>query len=158
MTLALQNEQDTASREIVVSRLMDARRELVFEAWTKQEHLEHWWGPNGFTTTTQKMDLRPGGQWRQVMHGPDGTDYPNLLEYVDIVPPERIVYKHSGNDDPAADFVTTILFENENGKTRLTMQLLFSSAEARNQNVAKYGSIEGGKQTLGRLARYVESM
>ena len=71
----------TADREIVVTRLIDAPRELVFEAWTDPKHVDKWWGPRGFTSTTSEMDVRPGGIWRLVMHGPDGRDYPNHIVF-----------------------------------------------------------------------------
>ena len=66
-------------RSIIGTRVFDAPRELVFSAFTDPKHLAEWWGPNGFTTTTHAFDLRPGGKWRFVMHGPDGRDYQNLI-------------------------------------------------------------------------------
>ena len=152
---------DTADREIVIQRLINAPRELVFEVWTNQEHLEKWWGPNGFTTTTSEFDFRPGGVWFHTMHGPDGTDYPNEVYYEEIVPPERIVYAHGGGDAPGVDdaqFHATITFEDENGKTRLTMKSLFKTAKQRNHVVEKYGAIEGGKQHLANLEEYVHTL
>ena len=68
-------------RSIVLSRMLQAPREQVFELWTSPEHLANWWGPNGFTLTTHEADIRPGGVWRFTMHGPDGVDYPNVLRY-----------------------------------------------------------------------------
>jgi len=76
-----------SDREIVTTRVVDAPRELVFRAWTEPEHVGQWWGPNGFTSTIQEMDVRPGGVWRLVMHGPDGTDYPNESIYLEVVRP-----------------------------------------------------------------------
>ena len=78
---AMTTDPALAARSIVTTRLVDAPRDLVFEAWSDVEHLKHWWGPNGFTTTTSEFDFRPGGVWRFVMHGPDGTDYPNLIVF-----------------------------------------------------------------------------
>ena len=86
-------------REIVLSRLIDAPQELVFDAWTDPEQVGQWWGPSGFTTTTHKMEVKPGGVWRFVMHGPDGRDYQNKITYLEIVPPERLVYRHGGDED-----------------------------------------------------------
>ena len=68
---------DTSDREIVISRVFDAPRTLVFKAWTDPQHLAHWWGPNSFSLTTHEMEFKPGGVWRFVMHGPDGCDYQN---------------------------------------------------------------------------------
>ena len=85
---------DTSDREIVVTRVFDAPRALVFKAWTDPKHLAHWWGLNGFSITTYEMDFKPGGVWRFVMHGPDGRDYQNKNVYVEIAEPERLVYRH----------------------------------------------------------------
>ena len=90
---------ETDPRSIIGSRVFDAPRELVFAAFTDPKHLAQWWGPNGFTTTTHSFDFRPGGVWRFVMHGPDGRDYQNRVTYDEIVPPERIVYRHGGGED-----------------------------------------------------------
>lgn len=82
------NNGDTADREIVISRLIHAPRELVFKVWTDPKHVAHWWGPNGFTNTIHEMDVRPGGVWRFIMHGPDGVDYPNKIVYKEVVKPQ----------------------------------------------------------------------
>ena len=86
-------------REIVISRLIDAPQERVFDAWTDPEQVVQWWGPNGFTTTTYKMEVKPGGVWRFVMHGPDGRDHQNKITYLEVVRPERLVFEHGGDDD-----------------------------------------------------------
>ena len=70
----------------------------MFKVWTDPQHLAHWWGPDGFTLTTREMDVRPGGVWRFIMHGPDGTDYKNRIVYTEVSPPGRLVYKHAGED------------------------------------------------------------
>jgi uncharacterized protein YndB with AHSA1/START domain len=88
------SSSDTASREIATTRVFDAPRDLVFDAWTSPEHVAQWWGPNGFTTTTHSMDVRPGGEWIFVMHRPDGSDYKNHIVYREVVRPERILYDH----------------------------------------------------------------
>src|SRR5258706_10882308 len=77
-------------------RVFDAPRELVWKVWTEPEHIGKWWGPNGFTTTTHKMEVKAGGVWRFVMHGPDGRDYQNKITFIEVVKPERLVYKHGG--------------------------------------------------------------
>lgn len=152
---------DTApasDREIVVTRTIEGARSLVFEAYTDVKHLAHWWGPNGFTTTTHRFEFRPGGVWEFVMHGPDGTDYPNYIEYREIVPPERIVFLHG---DSAADpraFVSTVTFLERGAATEVTMRALFKTKAERDEVVERYGAIEGGKQTLGRLAAYVTTL
>ena len=94
----------TADREIVISRVIDAPQELVFEAFTEVRHLSRWWGPEGFTTTTQSFEFRPGGEWDFVMHGPDGTDYTEWITWSEIVPPERIALSHGeSRGDPDRD-------------------------------------------------------
>jgi uncharacterized protein YndB with AHSA1/START domain len=150
---------DTADREIVLSRVFDAPRDLVFRAWTEPQHVPHWWGPKGFTTTTHHMDVRPGGEWRFVMHGPDGRDYPNRITYVEVAPPGRLVYRHGGGDDvEPVKFETTVTFEDVGGKTKLTLRMVFPSAAARDEVVKQYGAVEGGKQTLERLGEFLPTL
>jgi uncharacterized protein YndB with AHSA1/START domain len=153
------NATSTADREIVTTRTFDAPRELVFKMWTDPEHIVQWWGPNGFTTTTYSMDVRPGGVWRFVMHGPDGADYQNKITYLEIVKPERLVYRHGGDVDvEPVNFETTVTFEEQGGRTKLTMRGVFPSVAARDHVVKKYGAIEGGNQTLARLEQHLAKM
>jgi len=144
---------ESTDREIVITRVFDAPRELVFEVWTDPKHVAQWWGPNGFTTTIHEMDVRPGGVWRHTMHGPDGKDYPNKSTFIEVVKPERIVYSHSGGrkGDPGAQFEATWTFEAQGNKTKLTLRMVFPSAAARDGVVKTYNAIEGGNQTLDRL-------
>src|SRR5271154_1338675 len=149
------------SRSIVGVREFEAPRELVFSMWTDPKHLAQWWGPNGFTTTTSSFDMRPGGVWRFVMHGPDGRDYQNRITYQDIVPPQRIVYPHAGSGDEvgAVRFTTTVTFAELKGasgaRTRITMRMDFPSAAERDRVVKDHGADKGQAQTLARLAKYV---
>ncbi|HEX8905702.1 MAG TPA: SRPBCC family protein [Longimicrobiaceae bacterium] len=149
----------TADREIVVTRLVDAPRELVWRVWTEPGHIAKWWGPNGFTNTIHEMDVRPGGIWRFIMHGPDGVDYPNRVDYQEVVRPERLVYLH-GDDggDESRHFHVTVTFADEGGKTRLTMRSIFATPEARDYVVREFGAIDGAHQTLTRLEEYVAKM
>lgn len=146
---------DLADRTIITTRIIDAPRELVFDAFTNPDHLARWWGPNGFTTTTSHFEMRPGGQWRFVMHGPDGRDYQNRITFDEIVRPERIAYRH-GDDVVPALFQNTITFEDLGGRTRLTMHALFESAAERDRVIREHHAEEGGRQTLGRLADVIE--
>jgi uncharacterized protein YndB with AHSA1/START domain len=151
----------TMDREIVISRVFDAPRELVWEVWTDPKHVVHWWGPNGFTTTIETMDVRRGGVWKHVMHGPDGTDYPNKSAFKEVVKPERIVYSHGGGREggPGTHFEATWTFDAlEGNKTRLTGRMVFASAADREHVVREFNAIEGGRQTLGRLAGYLARM
>ena len=144
-------------RQIVLMRMLPAPRERVFEAFITRSQVEQWWGPDGFSVTTEQMDVRPGGIWRFTMHGPDGTDYPNEIVYDEIDPPELLSYTHHGtpeSDDPS--FVTTVALDDMMGMTVLTMKLVFDSPEARDHVIDKYHAIEGGNQTLGRLEAFLE--
>jgi uncharacterized protein YndB with AHSA1/START domain len=82
------------AREIVSTRVFQAPRASLYRAFAEPDRLQQWWGPQGFRNTFDEFDLRPGGAWRFTMHGPDGTDYPNLNEFLDVSPAERIVYRH----------------------------------------------------------------
>ena len=145
----------TAGREIVISRVIDAPRELVFEAFTEVRHLSRWWGPEGFTTTTQSFEFRVGGEWDFVMHGPDGTDYKEWITWTEIAPPERIGMLHGeSRDDPNA-FESVLTFESAAEATRIEMRTLFPTKELRDEAVEKYHAIEGAQQTLSNLAAYV---
>ena len=158
--MAAKNSLDleTDPRAIIGMREFDAPRELVFAAWTDPKHLSRWWGPNGFTTTTSSFDFRPSGVWRFVMHGPDGRDYQNRVTFDEIVPPERIVYRHggSGEDLKPVQFQQTITFEDLGGRTRLTWHGVFSSAAERDRLVKDYHADTGLTQTMARLAEYVQ--
>jgi len=152
------NDHDAAeaARTIVTTRQFEAPADLVFAAWTDPGHLAQRWGPTGFTLTTHSHDFRPGGIWRFVMHGPDGTDYPNAITYVTIDPPRLLAYRHGGGGDATpVRFDVTVTFEARGDQTILTMRAVFPSAAARDEVVAKYGAIEGAKQTLERLASYL---
>jgi uncharacterized protein YndB with AHSA1/START domain len=152
---------DLAQDPKVISgtRIFDAPRALVFEAWTKPEHLAQWWGPDGFSLTTRSFEFRPGGIWRFVMHGPDGRDYENRVSFDEIVPPERIAYRHGGGGDvEPVQFRTLVTFEDVAGTTKLTMRATFPSAAERERVIKEYGADKGLEQTLGRLAEYVPQM
>jgi uncharacterized protein YndB with AHSA1/START domain len=141
----------SADRHIVATRLLDAPRELVWKTWTDPKHVAPWWGPKGFTSTIQEMDVRPGGAWRLVMHGPDGTDYPNQSVYVEVLKPQLLVYDHVS----APHFRFCATFIAEGGKTRVTVRMLFPSAALRDKTAKAFGAVEGLKQTLERLADHL---
>jgi uncharacterized protein YndB with AHSA1/START domain len=152
--------EDAAGREIVITRVFDAPRELVWEAWTNPKHVVQWWGPRGFTTTIQEMDVRPGGVWQQIMHGPDGTDYPSKSVFTEVVKPQRIVFSHTGGKKggPGASFESTWTFDAQGDKTKVTIRMVFPSAADRDMVVKEYGAIEGGNQTLERLGAFLAKM
>lgn len=147
---------NTADREIIITRVFNAPRELVFDVWTDPNHVGHWWGPTGFTTTTHEMEVRPGGVWRFIMHGPDGVDYKNRIVYQEVVRPERLVYLHDDDsEENAREFHVTVTFTEQEGRTGLTMRTLFATAGERDMVVKEFSAIEGGNQTLDRFGEHL---
>src|ERR671933_856689 len=115
----------TAEREIVISRVISARRELVFEAFTEVRHLSRWWGPEGFTTTTRSFEFREGGAWDFVMHAPGGTDFQEWITWTEIVPPERISLLHGESRDDPDVFASVLTFEPAGEQTRIVIRAVF---------------------------------
>jgi uncharacterized protein YndB with AHSA1/START domain len=145
----------TADLEIVIARIIHARRELVFEAFADVRHLSRWWGPEGFTTTTRAFEFRVGGEWDFVLHGPDGTDYQEWIAWTEIVPPERIALLHGEvRNDPNA-FESVITFAADGATTRIEMRTVFPTKQMRDEAVEQYHAVEGGQQTLANLDAYV---
>jgi uncharacterized protein YndB with AHSA1/START domain len=142
------------SNEITITRIYDAPLESVWEAWTVPEEVAQWWGPRGFTITTHSRDLRTGGHWHYTMHGPDGTDYENTTQYLEVVPQQRMVYDHGGHRERPPLFRVTALFSERDGRTQLDMSMAFATPE-----IAKEmrGHIKkaGGEGTWDRLAEYL---
>jgi len=128
---------NTQDRELFVTRKLDAPVELVWEAWTKPEHIVNWWGPNGFTNTIHMMDVRPGGEWNLVMHGPDGTDYKNKSIFREIIPFRKIVLEQLAD------------------QTLLSWHMLFESAEEFVQVVKTHKADEGLVQNVEKLVVYL---
>jgi len=143
-----------AEREIVVTRVYAAPRELVWRTWTEPQHVVHWWGPDGFSLTIHEMDVRPGGLWNFHMHGPDGADYLNHIVYVEVAKPDRLVYDHG----PTPRFRSTVTFDEQGGKTAVSMRSIFETVADYERAVNVFHAIEGGKQTLGRLAEYLTKL
>ncbi|HEU0012891.1 MAG TPA: SRPBCC family protein [Longimicrobium sp.] len=157
MSTATENTQ-SSDREIVLQRTFDAARELVYRAWTEEEHFPRWFGPHGFSITLHEADIRVGGILRFTMHGPDGTDYPNWMRFTEMTPPARLAYDHGGDrpgEEP--DFRVTVTFDDQDGRTAATMRMVFPSAAARDAT-AKYGAVELGYQTMEKLAAHLETM
>jgi uncharacterized protein YndB with AHSA1/START domain len=148
----------TQDREVVMSRLVDAPRELVFEVFTDPKHVVHWWGPRNFTNTIHEMDVRPGGIWRWDMNG-WGQSFPSKVVYKEVIKPERLVFIH-GNDvpnmeDDEATFEQIITFEAKGKKTLVTMKAVFRTAEYLQRVIKENHAIEGGKQTMDKLEEYL---
>lgn len=154
-------ENDSAAREIVITRVVHAPRELVWRAMTDPRHVIHWWGPRGFSTTIEEMDVRPGGVWNHVMRGPDGVEYPNRSVFSEVTKPERLVFSNGGGREgaPSVDFVATWTFDKVAAdQTKVTIRMIFPTAAARDTVVKEYGAIEGGEQCLERLAEHLPKM
>lgn len=149
---------DTSEREIVQERVFEAPLTLVWKAWSDPEILLQWWGPTGFTNTFKQFEFKVGGVWDFTMHGPDGVDYPNYVVYNEIQEPHKIVFTHGEKSEDLDSFQNTVEMKEEAGKTRVTMRLLFPTVERRNLVVEKYGALEGGKQTLAKLAEQLQKM
>lgn len=137
-------------RELVVTRVFDAPRELVFEVWSKPEHLVHWWGPKGFTLPTSEMDFRPGGAIRFCMRSPGGQDYWMRGSYVDIVAPSHIAFTSSIDDDPSHQVLTKVTFTEQDGKTTVTVHQTFDF-----ESDATRGAPKGWNESLDRMRDYL---
>lgn len=142
------------SSEIRLVRVYDAPIDAVWEAWTVPEQVAQWWGPRGFTLTTHSRDLRTGGHWHYTMHGPDGTDYENTTQYLEVVPRERLVYDHGGHADRPPLFRVTVRFSESRGRTRMEMISKFASPQIMRE---MRGVIRkaGGEGTWDRLAEHL---
>ena len=146
-------------REIVLSRVYEAPRELVFAAWTKAEHLTKWFGPKGFTTKTHECDVRTGGRWRFDMIAPDGKVFGNRVVFLEIKAPELLVFDHgSDKDDDEHRFRVTITFDEQSDKkTVVTMRQLHPTKEQRDAGIG-FGAVEIGYTTLDKLAEHLRRM
>jgi uncharacterized protein YndB with AHSA1/START domain len=144
-------------REIVIERLVAAPARTIWRLWAEPGHIEQWWGPDGFTTTTHSHEFREGGEWRFTMHGPDGRDYENRIVYTEIVEPHRIAYRHGGEVDvEPVNFSTVVTFEERDTGTLVTLHSTFESSKTRDFVIAEYGAVEGGRQHLARMAAAAE--
>jgi len=142
-----------SDREIVSTRVFDSPRELVWKAWTDPNHLKEWWGPKGFTNTFHEFDLGPGGTWRFVMHGPNGTDFHNESVFVEIAKPERIVFQHL---KPLHKFQVSATFAEQAGKTKVTFKMLFETAAECDK--VKAFVVDANEQNFDRLEAQLAKM
>jgi len=142
---------------IVIRRVFHAPRRDVFDAWTKPEHLVHWWGTHGTTLRVCEVDLRPGGAWRFVLRAPDGNEYGFGGEYREIVPPERLVWTMRFDGAPGAEALETLTFVEKDGKTTVTCTTLHTSVENRDGHLQS-GMEEGMRETLDRLDEHLRTM
>lgn len=150
-------------REIVISRVFDAPRKLVWSAWTDPKHISQWWGPRGFDAPPCEIDLRPGGNFVVNLNGPDGNIYPCRGTFREVIEPERIVYDGPPNEPAGCgagippDATVTITFDEIDAGTELTIHTLLASEQHR-QAARAEGFIEGWQQSLNRLAEEIEKV
>ena len=152
------NTQTGSDCEIVITRLIDAPVERVWRAWADPKEIVKWWGPYGFTTDTNRREFKAGGMWKHTMIGPDGARYPNAARYEEIVEGERLVYTNGGGregDNKGVHFRAVVTFVAKGNKTELTLGSVFDTPAERDMVVREYGAIEGGRQTLTRLAAHI---
>ena len=144
----------STDRELLVSRLIDAPRELVFRAWTQPEHIARWWGPQGYTTIFCDMDIRVGGKYRFGMRSPEGTEHWKVGVFSEIVEPERVVFTfawEASDGSLGPELLTTVTFADQDGKTMLTLrQAGFESTERRDDH------LHGWTSCLERFAGYMK--
>jgi uncharacterized protein YndB with AHSA1/START domain len=145
----------STERELVITRIFDAPRPLVFKMWAEPEHIVHWWGPHGFTTISSQMDVRPGGAWIRRMRAPDGSEHRKHGVYREIAAPERLDFTYV-TDDPKGnrgpETLVTVIFSDLGNKTRLTLhQAVFESVAARDDHRG------GWTGTLDRFAAYLSA-
>jgi uncharacterized protein YndB with AHSA1/START domain len=151
----MENEKrNTADRELFLSRTINAPVDLVWEVWTRPEHIAQWWGPNGFTNTISKMEVKPGGEWDLVMHGPDGTDYKNKSIFREVIRHKKLVYEHVS----APKFVATVQFEEQGEKTLLSWHMLFETKEEFIRVAKTFKAAEGQRQNIIKLGEYLDAL
>jgi uncharacterized protein YndB with AHSA1/START domain len=143
-------KRDISKHEIVTTRIFNYPREIMFKAWTDPEHLSQWWGPKGFTNTFNVFELKPGGIWDFVMHGPDGIDFHNKSIFVEIHEPERIVFNHLG---PVHKFQVITTFYDLGEKTRVTFRMLHDTVEE--CDAVKSFAVAANEQNFDRLEAHV---
>ena len=152
------SQPTSLKRELVITRIFDAPRDLVFKAWTDSKHVAQWWGPKGFTNPVCEMDVRPGGAFVIHMRAPDGTVYPTKGVFREIVEPERLVFADSALEDeegnPTFEALSTVTFAEHEGKTKLTLHAVILKVGPGVEG-ALAGMEEGWNQSLERLAEYL---
>jgi uncharacterized protein YndB with AHSA1/START domain len=140
-----------SGRELYIERTFNAPRDLVWQVWTHQEHIKNWWGPDGFTNTIFTMDIRPGGIWEFVMHGPDGTDFLNKNRFTQVIKPELIAFEHI--NEPK--HLTTINFIGAGEKTIIRWHMLFESEEEFEYVIKMHKADKGLEQNMEKMEHYI---
>ncbi|MFX3626114.1 MAG: SRPBCC domain-containing protein [bacterium] len=137
-----------------VERIIDAPIEMVWRAWTEPDLIKEWWGPDGYSTTILKMEVRTEGVWELIMHGPDGTDFSNYTVFKEIVKHEKIVYRHESEPK----FTTTALFKAIGSKTEMVWTMVFDTKEDLEGAIKNYGASEGLAQNIIKLENFLKQL
>jgi uncharacterized protein YndB with AHSA1/START domain len=150
-------------RVLIITRVLDAPRALVWKAFSDPFHLAQWWGPKDFTNPVCELDFRVGGHWHNVMRSPAGDEFPVDAEFIEIVPPERVVYRNAPpkgevwGDNPPPSFVRTLTFTEEDSRTTLTLRAEFDSAADKQRTMAR-GFKDGTEESYDRLAALLQTL
>jgi len=147
-------DRSAENRTMTLSRDINAPVAVIWSAWTDPEALPKWWGPDGFSCRTTRIDLRDGGEWVFDMIGPDGTVFPNHHRYTRVIPMERIEYELLWGENGPKHAEASAIFESTGHGSRITLRMIFSS-DAEYQEAKGFGAVELGMQTLGKLAAFV---
>ena len=149
-----------SDREIVMTRVFDAPRDLVFEAWTNPEHVRHWWGPRSSNMLVCEAEVRPGGSWRYVSTATDGAEVPFKGVYREVTPPERLVYTEMYDVEPfnsGEPAVNTVTFTEEDGRTLVSVITVYPTKEVRDF-VLGTGMESGAAESYDRLAERLKTL
>ena len=138
---------------IVTSKEVATTPEKIWAAWTYPEKVAKWWGPKGFTSTVEELDVRAGGKFRVIMHGPDGVDYPNIYVFDKVTPPSQLIYTNQGSEQfGLSPFQSVFELARLVYKTKLTLKMRFASEVEKEKHIKQFNAIEGSKELLARLA------
>ena len=141
--------EDISKRSISLTRLYEAPVELIWKVLTTPEYIKDWWGPEGFTNTIRKMEVREGGVWDFTMHGPDGTDFPNFYHYLEVKPFEKIVMEHRQHPK----FCIIVELYPEGQSTKVVWQNVFDSVPTKEETIRSFKADIGLVQNMERLSQ-----
>ena len=142
--------ENTTNRSIQLRHTFKKPIEEIWDLWTRPEHLENWWGPDGFTSKIHHFDFEEEGEWKMTLHGPDGINFPNKSIFKEIIPLKKIVFEHF-----YPHFMTTVIFELQGENTQIEWTMLFNTIELRDTIVKVHKADEGQKQNIEKLEKYL---
>lgn len=150
-------DREESPHALVFSRVFAASVDVVYRAWTDPDQLVHWWGPKGFSLTVRTMEVKVGGVWDYILHGPDGTDYPNRAVFEEVDPPKRLVFFNTGGhvSDGHLTCRMIVTFDGQDTHTLVTLRMQFDSSKSLSQSKAR-GAEQGGMESFLRLSEWLE--